>query len=633
MNVSNLSYTYGYKFSRCGYDISYNDNIFNPYARDVLYINSGIVGIYHKLMQFHAKTPTHYFANIQRCIRVDGKHDDIHNIGKSTTHLTSFNMLGVFAINGSLEKVLTDIYNFLTSVLSKEHLYFTVHPSDERTKKLLKTIVGDAEIVELDDNYWEIDDNYGYCGYCTEVFFKSGNKDVEIWNSVIIDSFNNKGVKRPLEFSFIDTGGGLERISQCMDDNESVFDDAGFQQFFVNLGMSDASARIILDHLVTISNIINSNIFLANTGRGYVLKKFARRMISLLQFNNISINELLIAGSYLISRFDDIKFMLEREQSLMAKAEARFNKYCKDKTELNEQDVFYLYATDGISISNLKEFAHKNNITLEDSVIAKAEKQIGSKSSTKSIASLSVKLEHNLSYADTRTYTTTEFKAFDCNFEPVTTINNSKDCFFIYSPHNTVLDPADSITLQINGIELAVDRIVFNHDRVFYSVCASSTIDLKDSTLSVTIDDSARDMLFKKEYASFVGLSYVQSLVNYAYLTSVVYSGKYVQLKIYSAYDVYLSDEEVKAGFIKYAKTCEIVDTKEGVDVLEHPKAHRIYVDNYSLTSTLIQLKTNHNIDREFISKFPKILPANSISIESMAKFGYEITLRILVQS
>ncbi len=146
-------------------------------------------------------------TSAQKCLRVRGKHDDIEIIGRSTRHLTFFEMLGNFSFGdyfkaGAIEYA----WEFLTETfgLDGERMWATVHTSDDEAARLWHELVGlPGERIQRmgEDNFWEMGAT-GPCGPSSEIFYDKGpehgpeggpvkggeERYVEIWNLVFMES-------------------------------------------------------------------------------------------------------------------------------------------------------------------------------------------------------------------------------------------------------------------------------------------------------------------------------------------------------------------------------------------------------------------------------------------------------------
>src|SRR3954447_5019217 len=73
-------------------------------------------------------------TTVQKCVRVRGKHDDIELIGRTTRHLTFFEMLGNFSFGDYFkEGAIKFHWELFTEVLGLDgdRLWITVHLDDD----------------------------------------------------------------------------------------------------------------------------------------------------------------------------------------------------------------------------------------------------------------------------------------------------------------------------------------------------------------------------------------------------------------------------------------------------------------------------------------------------------------------
>ena len=258
----------------------------------------------------------------QKCMRVSGKHNDLHNVGPSLRHHTFFEMLGNFSFGDYFKadaipfawQLLTDVWK-----ISPERLYATVFrgeqgiPRDDEAYAAWQTLVPDDRIVELGlaENFWAMG-NTGPCGRCSEVHFRRGDhlpcaepmcrgidcscdRYVEIWNNVFME-FERvaDGTMSPLPAPSIDTGMGLERIVAVLQGTLSNYDTDLFTPLLRTIGSvagtgygplghtdatpaSDVSLRVVADHMRAMTFLIADGVLPSNEWRGYVLRKIMRR--------------------------------------------------------------------------------------------------------------------------------------------------------------------------------------------------------------------------------------------------------------------------------------------------------------------------------------------------------------------
>ncbi|MFM2060137.1 MAG: hypothetical protein RLY71_4522, partial [Pseudomonadota bacterium] len=158
----------------------------------------------------------------------------------------------------------------------------------------------------MSDNFWMMGDT-GPCGPCTEIFFdhgegipggppgspdEDGDRYIEIWNNVFMQ-FNRTedGVMHKLPKPSVDTGMGLERITAVLQHVHSNYEIdlfvallAASKQAVESAGGVDVdpespSLKVIADHIRACSFTIVDGVIPGNEGRGYVLRRIARRAI------------------------------------------------------------------------------------------------------------------------------------------------------------------------------------------------------------------------------------------------------------------------------------------------------------------------------------------------------------------
>ena len=249
-------------------------------------------------------------VTVQKCVRAGGKHNDLDEIGRTSRHLTFFEMMGNFSF-GDYFKALAIPYawEFVTQTLGldPERLWVTVHLSDDEAADLWRDVVGvPAERIQRldEDNYWRMADT-GPCGPCSEIFWDKGpaygadggpafggaDRFIEIWNLVFMQfDQHGDGSMVALPKPSIDTGAGLERILSVMQNVDSVWDTDEFQRLLAVASRlagrpygvderADVSMRILADHARSTTFLVNDGVFPSNEDRGYVLRRIMRRAI------------------------------------------------------------------------------------------------------------------------------------------------------------------------------------------------------------------------------------------------------------------------------------------------------------------------------------------------------------------
>jgi len=250
-------------------------------------------------------------ASSQRCVRAGGKHNDLENVGYTARHHTFFEMLGNFSFGDYFKKdAIRFAWDFVTGTLGIDaaRLMVTVYKTDDEAFDLWHKMIGlpAEKIVRIgdkpsggSDNFWQMGDT-GPCGPCTEIFYDhgahikggppgspddDGDRWVEIWNLVFMQFDRAQdGTLAPLPKPSVDTGAGLERVSAVMQGVTNNYDIDIFVDLISEaarlLGTKDLtnpSLRVIADHIRACSFLITDGVVPSNEGRGYVLRRIARR--------------------------------------------------------------------------------------------------------------------------------------------------------------------------------------------------------------------------------------------------------------------------------------------------------------------------------------------------------------------
>jgi alanyl-tRNA synthetase len=260
-------------------------------------------------------------ANVQKCLRVSGKHNDLEEVGHDTYHHTMFEMLGNWSFGDYFKKEAIEFaWEYLTEILKldKDRLYVTVFEGSPE-----EGLLRDSEAAEYwsrylpaeriidgskKDNFWEMGDT-GPCGPCSEIHFDIRSQEdrkrvdglslvnkghpqvIEIWNLVFMQ-YNRKadGSLEELPAKVIDTGMGFERLCMAVQGKTSNYDSDIFQPLIQKIGelsrsrygedpQKDVAMRVVADHVRAIAFSITDGQLPSNAKAGYVIRRILRRAV------------------------------------------------------------------------------------------------------------------------------------------------------------------------------------------------------------------------------------------------------------------------------------------------------------------------------------------------------------------
>ena len=280
----------------------------------LLFTNSGMVP-FKNVFLGSEKLPYVRAADVQRCLRAGGKHNDLDQVGYTARHHTFFEMLGNWSFGDYFKRdAIAWAWELLTGVfkLPAEKLWVTVYHTDDEAYDIWHKEVGvPAErIVRIgdnkgapfaSDNFWQMADT-GPCGPCTEIFYdhgpgvaggppgspdEDGDRYIEIWNLVFMQ-FDRApdGTLSPLPAPCVDTGMGLERLAAVLQHVHSNYEIDLFRHLIEvaaeltgTKDLANQSLRVIADHIRACSFLIVDGVLPSNEGRGYVLRRIIRRAL------------------------------------------------------------------------------------------------------------------------------------------------------------------------------------------------------------------------------------------------------------------------------------------------------------------------------------------------------------------
>lgn len=385
----------------------------------LLFTNAGMVQ-FKSVFLGEEERPYVRAATCQKCLRAGGKHSDLENVGHTARHHTFFEMLGNFSFGDYFKKdailfaweLLTDRFK-----LPKDKLWVSVFENDDEAEKLWIDLTGISadKIVRLGakDNFWQMGDT-GPCGPCSEIIIDQGenvgcgssecrvgcdcDRFLELWNLVFMQ-FNRDeaGNLTPLPKPSIDTGMGLERISAVLQGKLNNFDTDLFAPIIYEIttlskagygkdSKTDASIRVIADHIRAITFLLSDGLMPSNDGRGYVLRRIIRRAsrhAKLLGINEPVLYKLVDSvADFMSNIYPELIDEKERTSKILKFEEERFSRTLEQGMRIMDEvigkvrksglksipgeEIFKLYDTYGFPVDLARDIASENQLVLDE---------------------------------------------------------------------------------------------------------------------------------------------------------------------------------------------------------------------------------------------------------------------------
>ena len=258
-------------------------------------------------------------VSVQKVARTN----DIENVGRTTRHLTFFEMLGNFSFGDYFKReAIRWAWELATSPVGEggfgfppERIWATIYLDDDEAERLwlAETDVPASRLVRRGaaDNYWSTG-GPGPCGPCSELYLDRGpehgaeggpdvdeSRYLEFWNLVFMQ-FETAGgspglhgsdaLVGPLPQPSVDTGMGFERMAMLLQGVPNLFEtdvmrpmlDRAVELTGVRYGAdatSDIWLRVIAEHARSSSILIADGVLPSNEARGYVLRRLLRRAV------------------------------------------------------------------------------------------------------------------------------------------------------------------------------------------------------------------------------------------------------------------------------------------------------------------------------------------------------------------
>lgn len=245
-------------------------------------------------------------VSYQKCVRTN----DIENVGRTTRHLSFFEMLGNFSFGDYFKQdAIRWAWELATGPfgLDPNRIWVSIHESDDEAERywLNDTGVPAERIVRMGaDNFWDTG-GAGPCGPCTELHYDrgeawgeaggpavNGERYLEFYNLVFMQYLRDDAgeILGDLPRQNVDTGLGLERLAVLLQGVDNVFSTDLFAPLLKQAGaltgvtygtesQHDVSLRVIAEHARASAFLIGDGVLPAKEGRGYVLRRLLRRAV------------------------------------------------------------------------------------------------------------------------------------------------------------------------------------------------------------------------------------------------------------------------------------------------------------------------------------------------------------------
>ncbi len=297
-----------------------------------------------------ATPPVPRIVSFQKCVRTN----DIDNVGRTTRHLSFFEMLGNFSFGDYFkQEAIRWSWELSTEAfgLDPDRIWVSIHESDDEAERfwLDESDVPAERIVRMGaDNFWDTG-GAGPCGPCTELHYDrgpdwgesggpavNGERYLEFYNLVFMQFLRDAAgeIQGDLPQQNVDTGLGLERLAMLLQDVDNVFLTDLFAPLLetaseltgVAYGADadrDVSLRVVAEHARASAFLIGDGVLPAKEGRGYVLRRLLRRAVRHGQLLGMDIGQgqrlIVPMVERVIDRFAPAYPDLERQRELITR--------------------------------------------------------------------------------------------------------------------------------------------------------------------------------------------------------------------------------------------------------------------------------------------------------------------------
>ncbi|WP_375323019.1 alanine--tRNA ligase-related protein [Candidatus Karelsulcia muelleri] len=427
MNYKNIIKNFLYFFKKKNHKIIYSASLLAKNDTTLMFTNAGMNRFKNYFICYkHPKFLR--ITNIQKCLRITGKHNDLYDVGKDKYHHTMFEMLGNWSFGDYFKKkaikwaweLLTQIYK-----IKKYNIYVTIFSGDKKKNlpfdiesyQFWKKIIYENKIIFFDKkyNFWEMGET-GPCGYSSEIHIDIRNEKeknkisgkklinkghplvIELWNLVFIEYFRKKnGNLEKLPKYHVDTGMGIERLCMILQKKKSTYDTDIFNILIKKIEnitgivygkfyKQDIAIRVLADHIRAIVFAIKDGGIPSNNKSGYIIKKLLRRTIIYYyiflkkkkKFLYKLVKYVLLQNNKFHYKMNNkekiIKYIIKKEEILCFKTISKVTFKIKKKIfllkkegkkKINGNIIFKLYDTYGLPFELANFIAIKNNMIID----------------------------------------------------------------------------------------------------------------------------------------------------------------------------------------------------------------------------------------------------------------------------
>jgi len=353
--------------------------------------------------------PAARVTSSQKCIRTN----DIENVGRTARHHTYFEMLGNFSFADYFkEEAIKWAWELSTELygLDPKNLVVSVFREDDEAEQIWRDLVGvkPDRIIRMDeaDNFWASGPT-GPCGPCSEIYYdfkpelgdagidlEDDSRFIEFYNLVFMQyNRNAEGELTPLAKPCIDTGMGLERMAQILQQVPNNYEtdliypliETAANLAAINYQNLDSkgqtSLKVIADHSRAITQLICDGVTASNLGRGYILRRLLRRVVRhgrllgidkpfLTAMGEASIALMAAAYPQLLERRELILVELAREETRFLETLDRGEKLLAEllaanPLQISGEQAFELYDTYGFPLELTEEIAAEHGLKVD----------------------------------------------------------------------------------------------------------------------------------------------------------------------------------------------------------------------------------------------------------------------------